>query len=223
MRTNGMTNWVLFFFSIAAALVSIYYFINLTENEAGRFMATTLENTASASKMNKTTIGQSYKVAGKIAVLKTNYGEIELELFADTAPNTVANFKKLAESGFYNEVRFHRVIKGFMIQGGDPLSKDLAERTRWGTGGPGYRFNDELAGDEKYLEGTLAMANSGPNTNGSQFFIVTANPGVALPPSYTVFGKVVKGMEVALIIESAKTGPNDQPVQDVIIESATVK
>ncbi|MEK7614651.1 MAG: peptidylprolyl isomerase [Patescibacteria group bacterium] len=223
MRTSGMTNWVLFFFSIAAALVSIYYFINLTENEAGRFMATTLENTASASKMNKTTIGQSYKVAGKIAVLKTNYGEIELELFADTAPNTVANFKKLAESGFYNEVRFHRVIKGFMIQGGDPLSKDLAERTRWGTGGPGYRFNDELAGDEKYLEGTLAMANSGPNTNGSQFFIVTANPGVALPPSYTVFGKVVKGMEVALIIESAKTGPNDQPVQDVIIESATVK
>lgn len=223
MRTNGMTNWVLFFFSIAAALVSIYYFINLTENEAGRFMATTLENTASASKMNKTTIGQSDKVAGKIAVLKTNYGEIELELFADTAPNTVANFKKLAESGFYNEVRFHRVIKGFMIQGGDPLSKDLAERARWGMGGPGYQFNDELAGDEKYLEGTLAMANSGPNTNGSQFFIVTANPGVALPPSYTVFGKVVKGMEVALIIESAKTGPNDQPVQDVIIESATVK
>ncbi len=222
MNTSGMTNWVLLFFSVTIALVSIYYFINLTENEADRFMAMTLENTASASKMNKTTNGQSDNVADKIVTLKTNYGEIELELFADTAPNTAANFKKLAESGFYNGVRFHRVIRGFMIQGGDPLSKDSGQKARWGMGGPGYQFNDELTGKEKYSQGTLAMANSGPNTNGSQFFIVTANPA-PLPPSYTVFGKVIKGMEVALIIENVETGPNDQPVQDVVIEKAAVK
>ncbi|OGZ03731.1 MAG: hypothetical protein A2648_02135 [Candidatus Lloydbacteria bacterium RIFCSPHIGHO2_01_FULL_41_20] len=156
-------------------------------------------------------------------LLKTNKGEIELELLADKTPNTAANFTKLASEGFYNGTKFHRVIKGFMIQGGDPLSKDDSKRQLWGTGGPGYKFNDELTGQEKYPEGTLAMANSGPNTNGSQFFIVTASPEAPLPPSYTVFGKVVRGMDVALQIENVKTGPTDQPLDDVVIQSATVK
>jgi len=156
-------------------------------------------------------------------LLKTNKGEIELELLADKTPNTAANFTKLASEGFYNGTKFHRVIKGFMIQGGDPLSKDDSKRQLWGTGGPGYKFNDELTGQEKYPEGTLAMANSGPNTNGSQFFIVTASPEAPLPPSYTVFGKVVRGMDVALQIENVKTGLNDQPLDDVVIQSATVK
>jgi cyclophilin family peptidyl-prolyl cis-trans isomerase len=160
---------------------------------------------------------------GQHATIKTNHGTIEVELFTDKAPQTSANFIKLAESQFYNGVRFHRVIQGFMIQGGDPLSKDLAQRARWGTGGPGYQFADELKGDEKYLQGTLAMANAGPNTNGSQFFIVTASPGVPLPPAYTVFGKVTAGMDVALKIEKVATQPNDQPVEDVIIESITVR
>jgi cyclophilin family peptidyl-prolyl cis-trans isomerase len=93
----------------------------------------------------------------------------------------------------------------------------------WGTGGPGYRFEDELKGDEQYTLGTLAMANAGPNTNGSQFFIVTAQPGVPLPPSYTVFGKVTKGIEVALAIEKVATNSQDQPLEDVVIENIEVK
>lgn len=156
-------------------------------------------------------------------IIKTNIGEIEVELSQDAAPNTATNFTKLAGEGFYNGTRFHRVIKGFMIQGGDPLSKDNTQRARWGTGGPGYQFADELTGREKYPQGTLAMANAGPNTNGSQFFIVTASPEAPLPPSYAVFGKVVRGMDVALAIENVKTGPSDQPIEDVAIEKITVK
>ncbi len=156
-------------------------------------------------------------------IIKTNKGEIKIELFAGSAPNTTANFIKLAGEGFYNGTKFHRVIKGFMIQGGDPLSKDSGARARWGSGGPGYQFNDELTGKEKYPHGTLAMANSGPNTNGSQFFIVTASPEAQLPPSYTVFGKVVRGMDVALAIENVKTGPNDQPLEDVVVDEVIVQ
>lgn len=155
-------------------------------------------------------------------VIHTNKGDIEVELSA-TTPKTTENFKKLVSEGFYNGVRFHRVIKGFMIQAGDPLSKDPAMVNRWGTGGPGYKFDDELTGNEKYVTGTLAMANAGPNTNGSQFFIVTAQPGVALPPSYTVFGKVTQGIEVAMAIENVQTNSNDRPLEDVIISSAEVR
>ncbi|MFZ2975926.1 MAG: peptidylprolyl isomerase [Candidatus Moraniibacteriota bacterium] len=153
----------------------------------------------------------------QLALIKTSLGDIKVELFADSAPKTAQNFSDLAQKGFYNGTKFHRVIKGFMIQAGDPLSKDDSQKSMWGTGGPGYKFNDELSGKEKYLQGTLAMANSGPNTNGSQFFIVTASPGAQLPPAYTVFGKVVSGMDIALKIENVKTAPNDQPTDDVVI------
>jgi len=152
----------------------------------------------------------------QLVLIKTNLGDIKVELF-DSAPATAKNFSDLAKKGFYKGTKFHRVIKGFMIQGGDPLSKDDSQKSMWGTGGPGYKFADELTGKEKYLQGTLAMANSGPNTNGSQFFIVTASPGAQLPPAYTVFGKVVSGMDIALKIENVKTAPNDQPVDDVVI------
>ncbi len=156
------------------------------------------------------------------AVITTNMGVIEVDL--DTSKVlTVSNFGKLAESSFYNGVRFHRVIKGFMIQAGDPLSKDVVNKSTWGTGGPGYRFNDELTGNEQYTLGTLAMANAGPNTNGSQFFIVTAQPGVPLPPSYTVFGRVTKGIEIALAIENVATNSSDQPLEDIIIENIEMK
>ena len=156
------------------------------------------------------------------ALLTTNYGTIEVQ-FATSAPITVENFAKLAASGFYNGTRFHRVIKDFMIQGGDPLSKDESMKDRWGTGGPGYRFNDELSGKEQYSQGTLAMANAGPNTNGSQFFIVTASPGYPLPPNYTVFGHVTKGLETALKIQNVQTDANDRPLQDVIVEKVEVR
>ena len=151
------------------------------------------------------------------ATIKTSLGEIKVKFGGETAPLTVTNFLQLAQNNFYANTKFHRVIKGFMIQAGDPLSKDDSMVDRWGTGGPGYQFKDELTGTEKYPQGTLAMANSGPNTNGSQFFIVTATPGAQLPPSYTVFGQVVFGMDIALKIENVKTGASDRPVENVVI------
>lgn len=155
-------------------------------------------------------------------VMTTNKGAITIELFADTKPNTVANFVKLANEGFYNGTRFHRVIKGFMIQGGDPLSKDVAQQNRWGTGGPGYQFADEIGTDNKNVIGSISMANAGPNTNGSQFFINTANNNF-LDTKHTAFGRVTAGMEVVTAIENTKTGPNDRPVEDMIIEKIEVK
>jgi cyclophilin family peptidyl-prolyl cis-trans isomerase len=156
------------------------------------------------------------------ATITTNLGSMTIQLSPETAPKTVANFEKLANEGFYNGVRFHRVIKDFMIQAGDPNSKDTSKKSIWGTGGPGYKFDDELTSKETYPQGTLAMANAGPNTNGSQFFIVTANPA-PLPPSYTVFGKVIKGMDVALKIENVKTETADRPIDDVVIEKITIE
>lgn len=153
------------------------------------------------------------------AKLKTSLGDIKVKFDANSAPNTVNNFLKLAQSKFYDGTKFHRVIKGFMIQGGDPMSKDESKINMWGTGGPGYKFADELKGTEKYTQGTLAMANSGSNTNGSQFFIVTASPAAQLPPSYTVFGTVVSGMDTALKIENVQTGSNDRPVENVVLKS----
>lgn len=158
------------------------------------------------------------------ALIKTNLGDIKIQLDAQNAPLAVNNFLNLAQKGFYDGTKFHRVIKGFMIQGGDPKSKDDNLKDEWGTGGPGYQFADELTGHEKYSQGTVAMANSGPNTNGSQFFIVTASPSVPLPPSYTIFGHVVSGLDVAMKIQSVPTtgdngNPANQPLQDVTIST----
>lgn len=155
------------------------------------------------------------------ATITTNKGNITLELFSEMTPNTAENFKKLANQGFYNGTRFHRVIKGFMIQGGDPLSKDIANQNRWGTGGPGYQFVDEIGAENRNNIGTIAMANSGPNTNGSQFFINVANNNF-LDTKHTVFGRVISGTEVVNAIENTKTGQNDRPVEDMIIEKIEI-
>ena len=162
------------------------------------------------------------------ATLTTNLGAFTVEFYPDAAPNTVANFIKLAKSGFYDGTRFHRVIKGFMIQGGDPLSKDTANQARWGTGDPGYKFDDEIDSKAEpyltgYKRGVLAMANSGPNTNGSQFFVMHADTG--LPPNYTIFGKVTSGMDtVDKIATVATTGyPSDRPLTDVVLEKVVVQ
>ncbi len=152
------------------------------------------------------------------ATFHTNKGDITLELFESKAPKTVENFVKLAQSGFYNGVKFHRVIKGFMIQGGDPLTKDDSQSDYWGTGGPGYKFADEISGDNKNDVGTISMANAGPNTNGSQFFI-NVNANNFLDTKHTVFGKVVKGMEVVKEIEAVKTNGQDRPIEAVVINS----
>lgn len=143
------------------------------------------------------------------AVLHTNHGDITVELFEEDAPKTVENFTKLAADNFYEGVIFHRIIKDFMIQGGDP--------TGTGRGGPGYTFEDEFNA-HKIERGALAMANAGPNTNGSQFFIVTTSAAPWLDGKHTVFGKVVEGMDVVDKIEGLDTDANDRPKQDAVIE-----
>jgi peptidyl-prolyl cis-trans isomerase B (cyclophilin B) len=143
------------------------------------------------------------------AILHTNRGRIDLELYEDAAPTTVANFTKLAGDGFYDSVIFHRVIPDFMIQGGDP--------TGTGTGGPGYTFEDEF-NDHKVERGALAMANAGPNTNGSQFFIVTTESAPWLDGKHTVFGRVTDGMDVVDAISELPRDARDKPREDVVIE-----
>ncbi len=168
----------------------------------------------------KTDIGP---MNGKVAArLKTGMGEILLELDGEKAPITVGNFVKLAESGFYNGTAFHRVIPGFMIQGGDPLSKDPGKRAVHGTGDPGYRFADEI-NDAKIVRGSVAMANSGPDTNGSQFFIVTAEATPHLDGLHTNFGRVVTGMETVDAISGAERDGNDNPLKPITIESIEIQ
>jgi cyclophilin family peptidyl-prolyl cis-trans isomerase len=147
------------------------------------------------------------------ATMSTSEGAIELELFDAEAPKTVANFRKLAEEGFYDGLIFHRVIRGFMLQGGCPQGT--------GTGGPGYTFEDEF-NKHKVVRGALAMANAGPNTNGSQFFIVTADECPWLDGKHTVFGQVTGGMDVVEAIDAVPTGAGDRPSEPVGIQSLVV-
>jgi len=159
--------------------------------------------------------------------IKTNYGDIEFETYDSDVPKTVANFINLAEKGFYNKLTFHRVIKGFMIQGGDLYCSSATSTGSCGTGGPGYQFEDELNPNTDsykagYVRGVVAMANAGPNTNGSQFFIM--HQDYSLPHNYTIFGKVTSGMDTVDKIANLQTNPaNDKPLSPVIIEEVTVK
>jgi len=154
----------------------------------------------------------------KSATLVTNQGDITFELLADSAPNTVVNFILLAQKDFYDGVKFHRVIDDFMIQTGDPLSKDDNPNND-GTGGPGYTFNDEFNSKTPLLvKGMVAMANSGINTNGSQFFIVTAEATDWLDGAHTPFGRVISGMDVVNAIGTTETNEDDAPIKDIIIE-----
>jgi cyclophilin family peptidyl-prolyl cis-trans isomerase len=146
------------------------------------------------------------------ATLDTNHGEIVIEFDPERSPLTVNNFVFLANDGFYDGVIFHRVIENFMIQGGDPTGS--------GTGGPGYRFRDEIEGPGEYSRGTVAMANAGPNTNGSQFFIVHKDAG--LPHSYTIFGRVTAGLDTVDSIAAADTDSSDRPRDDVVINEVTI-
>ena len=183
---------------------------NLTEPDKNKPMSPTV-NTSSIIK------------------LETNLGEIQFETYPADAPETVANFIKLANEGYYDGLIFHRVIDGFMIQGGDPnCSPELSKRPATGpcgTGGPGYQFKDELNPETTsyqagYQKGVVAMANAGPNTNGSQFFIMLAD--TPLPHDYTIFGKVIKGQEVVDKIGQVKVGQNDKPLETVMVIKATV-
>lgn len=151
------------------------------------------------------------------AIIKTNFGNIKVKLYNKESPKTVNNFLNLAGMDFYNQTKFHRVIKDFMIQGGDPNSRD-DDWSNDGTGGPGYKFEDEI-NNKKLVKGSLAMANSGPNTNGSQFFIVTSQATPWLDGKHTNFGEVTEGIDVVDKIENVSKDNRDHPTQDVIIES----
>ncbi len=153
------------------------------------------------------------------ATITTNKGGFTADLYASDAPNTVNNFVNLANDGFYDGTSFHRIMAGFMFQGGDP--------TGTGTGGPGYRFRDELTSPRNYEKGTLAMANAGPNTNGSQFFVCLGDLKRTLPKNYSIFGQVTDGMDVVDAIGSTPTsmsrgGEKSQPVEPVTLESVTI-
>ena len=175
-----------------------------------------------STELKNSNINNNKKENIMYATLHTNMGDIKIEFLEEYAPNTVANFKTLASENFYNGVKFHRVIKGFMIQGGDPLTKDDTKASMWGTGGPGYKFDDEITEMNSNAIGTISMANAGPNTNGSQFFINVANNNF-LNDKHTVFGKVVAGMDVVTKIENTPTAPGDRPITPVVIESITLE
>src|SRR3989338_4151992 len=175
------------------------------------------ESSSQVTIINPSTNSGQVKTKNMITI-ETNYGKIVFETYNEDAPKTAENFVTLASKGFYNGLTFHRVIKGFMIQGGDPNGN--------GTGGPGYKFDDELDPNTAsykagYKKGVVAMANAGPNTNGSQFFIMTAD--YPLPNNYTIFGKVVSGQDVVDKIANVKTGTNDKPISPVIMKTVTVK
>lgn len=167
----------------------------------------------SANNMDNSKLVKKYSAA----LIKTNLGNIKVKFYGEDSPITVGNFLKLSQDGFYNGTKFHRVIKDFMIQGGDPNSKD-DDWSNDGTGGPGYSFQDEF-NSHKLVKGSLAMANSGPNTNGSQFFIVTTKSTPWLDGKHTNFGEVEDGMDIVEKIEDAKVNENDHPTEDVVVES----
>jgi cyclophilin family peptidyl-prolyl cis-trans isomerase len=164
-----------------------------------------------------------------IAKFETNMGYFKVQLFTEEMPITTKNFIDLAKKGFYDGSRFHRIIgprkappSGFMIQGGDPLSKDVSKSNMWGTGGPGYNIKDEFTDNNKNDAGTISMANSGPDTGGSQFFINLGDNNF-LDDKHPVFGKVIEGMNIIKKIGNVNTNMGDQPLEDVIIEKITIE
>ena len=182
-----------------------------------------IENTEKETEMNEDKVYTSVPEMNidlnkkYTAVMKTNMGDISIEFFTNDAPLTVNNFINLSKDGYYNEVIFHRVISGFMIQGGDPSGTGHGDMGKY----PGYKFEDELNNKQPYEKGILAMANAGPNTNGSQFFIMHVD--YPLPYQYTIFGKVTDGLDIVDKIASVETAEGDRPVSDVVIESIEIK
>jgi len=176
----------------------------------------------------KQTINQKNTKMGNIAKFETNYGNFEIELFLDESPITAGNFKKLIQEGFYDKTRFHRVIKDFMIQGGDPNSKDLSKVNLWGTGGSGRVIADEFISGLSNVRGTLSMANSGPNSGSSQFFInVVDNTFLdwdkqPAQSKHPVFAKVISGMDIVDKIVNVKTAQADRPAKEVLINKVSI-
>lgn len=187
----------------------------------GLSLATAQQTNTPAAKANDKKEESKPAAAKEVAVIKTSEGEMVLEFWPDVAPGHVENFKKLAKQGFYDGTCFHRVIKGFMIQGGDPNTKDETKKGSWGMGGPGYQINAEF-NDKAHVRGVLSMARSqNPNSAGSQFFICHGDPRF-LDKQYTAFGKLIKGDDVLEKIATTQTEPPDRPVKRVNIDSIKI-
>lgn len=220
-RLNRLTSllWLLF---LSIFTAGVYYIADSASNIEQVMVLKTLASSSSV-------VSDSDLVKSRMALIRTNMGDVEIEFFNGHATGTVGNFIKLSESGFYDNTKFHRVIKNFMIQGGDPLSKQ-DDPSKYGTGGPGYKFKDEI-NSIKMRRGIVAMANSGPDTNGSQFFIITAPETPWIQGKHTVFAKVVKGMDVVDKISSVKTKSfntgymtiGDIPEIPVVVESVQIR
>ncbi|TSC95912.1 MAG: peptidyl-prolyl cis-trans isomerase-like 1 [Parcubacteria group bacterium Athens0714_26] len=207
-----LLNIIIIIVVIVAGIVAVKYFVSNKEAVSSAIDQNKTEFVIQKNNMN-------------IISIKTNLGLIKFTTYDADAPKTVQNFITLAEKGFYNNIIFHRVIKGFMIQGGDPNCGN-SSLGACGTGGPGYKFEDELNPDTDsykagYKKGVVAMANSGSNTNGSQFFIMLEN--YPLQNNYTIFGKVIEGQNVVDAIGNQVTDGNDRPITPVTIESVTVE
>ena len=218
-----MKNTIIIIGVITIGLILVWmYTPGNTDTSESQYRQETSEVQADTPETQETSeveqgIDRSNNIDSMTATIKTSKGDIELAFFPDSAPNTVENFKNLAEDDFYQDVIFHRVIEGFMIQGGDP--------TGTGSGGPGYTFDDELnpeseAADRGYARGTLAMANSGPDTNGSQFFIMHQDQ--QLPYQYTIFGYVTDGMDVVDEIAATETNMQDRPLDEIVIQEVVI-
>lgn len=204
--------------------------VEAVEVEAEPTIETTRTTPAPPRSESTTSAPATAPATDPVVTLRTNMGDITLKLYAKDAPIATENFLKLARSGFYDGVKFHRVIQDFMIQAGDPLSKDDTKIELWGTGGPGYTFANESNG-RKFVRGSLGMANyGGTNSNGSQFFVVTAPTAPFLDGGYTNFGEVIEGLDIALKIEKVKTDGsaqlgtgNDRPLSPVVINSIVIR
>ncbi len=185
-----------------------------TDQDAGSGAQALITKPATATSSKKMDYTQ--------ATLHTNLGDIVISFDKTNTPKTVENFIKLASTGFYNGTKFHRVIAGFMVQGGDPNSKDDTQMSSWGKGGPGYQFADEITPSNSNVKGTIAMANAGPNTNGSQFFINVAD-NEHLNTKHTVFGHVTAGYDIVEKISHVKTNQDNRPLEAVTITSVDLK
>lgn len=206
MKTSRIT--------LGVALLVLFACASKTESSAAAGAAVKAEAAAAAPKAPEPAKPVSVTV-------QTNLGALTMELYPDKAPKTVENFLTLARQGYYDGILFHRVVPGFVIQVGDPLTKDPAQKDRWGTGGPGYKFADEpVQGD--YVRGALAMANSGPNTNGSQFFICLQDLTGRLPKKYNYFGRVTAGLDVVDKIAALERDERDCPKTPAKIEKVTI-
>jgi cyclophilin family peptidyl-prolyl cis-trans isomerase len=206
-----------FALGISFLIVGVSLYINKDfSNKGNEAIKASLETTQQISKLNEDIMKDR-----PIIEFNTTKGNITIELFSDLSPNTASKIIKYTKEGVYDNTLFHRVIDNFMIQGGDPNTKDPSKSALYGTGDAGEKFDDEI-NDELLVKGSFAMANSGPDTNGSQFFIVTADSTPWLDGGHTNLGKVIGGMDIVETIGKVDTQPNDRPVEDVKIISAKV-